>query len=325
MTFVARLALIVVLRNSQRMWMRFAVAALALGACTPRVAETADVCAAIAPFLNERDGMVWIPGGVVAMGEGAGHPEETPGYTAQVDGFWLDRHEVTNAQFAAFVEETGYVTEAERQPPEKGGPGSAVFGASAWSYVSGASWRHPLGPGSRYDAAHPVVHVTYADASAYAEWAGRVLPTEVQYEHAARLGGDVAVSGGEDAPHYRANTWQGVFPFRNSAEDGFLRTAPAACFEADTLGLHDILGNVWEWTSTPYYPTHQPTAAMRAQFPNGLNEADPQIGLRVIKGGSFLCAPNFCARYTPSARQPQEADLGASHIGFRTALVAPGP
>ena len=118
---------------------------------------------------------------------------------------------------------------------------------------------------------------------------------------------------------------QGVFPFRNTSEDGFLRTAPVGCFDADALGLVDILGNVWEWTSTPYYPTQRPSAGMRAQFPNGFNQDNPQLGTRVIKGGSFLCAPNFCARYTPSARQPQEADLGTSHIGFRTVLMAPGP
>ena len=298
----------------------------ALASCAPRSVDGSRVCAGVTQWANERGGMVWIPGGDVEMGGGAGHPEETPAYTANVEGFWLDRHEVTNAQFAAFVGATGYVTEAERQPAEKGGPGSAVFGASAWSYVSGADWRHPLGPGSSNEPTHPVVHVTYADASAYADWAGRVLPTEEQYEHAARLGGDVAVSAGEGgAARYGANTWQGVFPFRNTSEDGFLRTAPAGCFEADALGLHDILGNVWEWTSTPYYPTHQPSAAMRAQFPNGVNEADPALGVRAIKGGSFLCAPNFFARYTPSARQPQEADLGTSHIGFRTALIAPGP
>ncbi len=298
---------------------------LVLGACAPRAVDTAVACAAIAPFAHERDGMVWIPGGAVAMGEGAAHPEETPGYTVNVEGFWLDRHEVTNEQFAAFVTATGYVTEAERQPPEKGGPGSAVFGASSWSYVSDANWRQPLGPGSANEANHPVVHVTYADASAYARWAGRVLPTEEQYEHAARLGGDVAIVRENGAVRYDANTWQGVFPFNNTSEDGFLRTAPVGCYEADRLGLHDILGNVWEWTSTPYYPTHQPSAGMRARFPSGLNGSDPQIGVRVIKGGSFLCAPNFCARYTPSARQPQEADLGSSHIGFRTALIAPGP
>lgn len=306
----------------------FAAAAV-LAACGPRAAqlvEAATECPALAPFAGERDGMVWVPGGVVTIGEGAGHPEETPSYTTEVEGFWLDRHEVTNAQFAAFVEATGYVTEAERQPPEKGGPGSAVFGASSWSYVSGANWRQPTGPGSRNEAQHPVVHVSYADASAYARWAGRVLPTEVQYEHAARLGGDVAVARSENGqPHYRANTWQGVFPFRNTSEDGFLRTAPVGCFDADALGLVDILGNVWEWTSTPYYPTQRPSAGMRAQFPNGFNQDNPQLGTRVIKGGSFLCAPNFCARYTPSARQPQEADLGTSHIGFRTALMAPGP
>lgn len=306
-----------------------AAVVLALAACGPQAVEDAQhgaVCAALAPIEGERDGMVWIPAGRVVIGEGAGHPEETPSYAANVDGFWLDRHEVTNAQFAAFVEATGYVTEAERQPPEKGGPGSAVFGASSWSYVSGADWRHPLGPGSANEPTHPVVHVSYADASAYARWAGRILPTEEQYEHAARAGGDVAVARGEGGQaEYRANTWQGVFPFRNTRADGFPRTAPAGCFGADRLGLSDILGNVWEWTATPYYPTHRPPADMRARYPNGFNESDPGLGARVIKGGSFLCADNFCARYTPSARQPQESDLGASHIGFRTALIAPGP
>ncbi len=312
---------------------RIVSAALAAGAlmqasaCAPALPEAAQ-CVGMAPVAGERDGMVWIPGGAVTMGESPGHPEERPNYQAQVAGFWLDRHEVTNAQFAAFVQATGYVTEAERQPPEKGGPGSAVFTNSGWAYVGGASWRRPYGPGSGIEGLedHPVVHVTYADASAYAQWAGRVLPTEEQYEYAARLGRDSAfAAGAQGRARYRANTWQGVFPFRNSGEDGFLGTAPAACFEADELGLHDILGNVWEWTSTPYYPRHQPPADLVARFPDGLNPTDASTGARVIKGGSYLCADNFCARYTPSARQPQEPDLGASHIGFRTALNAPGP
>lgn len=303
----------------------------ALAACAPAAVEreAAASCAAIAPIAGERDGMVWIPAGDVVIGEGAGHPEEEPNYRTHVDGFWLDRHEVTNAQFAAFVAATNYVTEAERAPPEQGGPGSAVFSANGgvWSYVSGANWRHPRGPGSSIDGLeqHPVVHVSYADAQEYARWAGRVLPTEEQYEHAARAGHAAAFARDENgAVRYRANTWQGVFPFRNSGEDGYRGTAPIGCFGADDLGLVDILGNVWEWTQTPYYPTHEPPREMRARYPNGVAD-NPRTGARVIKGGSYLCADNFCARYTPSARQPQEADLGTSHIGFRTALIAPGP
>lgn len=307
------------------------LAGLALAACSGTETNAMRRCAAITPIAGEREGMVWVPGGVVRIGEGAAHPEENPAYDTELPGFWIDRHEVTNAQFAAFVEATSYVTEAERQPPAKGGPGSAVFAAGGrpgWAYVQGAHWREPFGPGSSIEGmdTHPVVHVSFADASAYAAWVGRDLPTEEQYEQAVRLGGDEAIGSDADGrPQYRANTWQGIFPLRNTGEDGFSSTAPVGCFEADALGLYDALGNVWEWTRTPYYPQHQAPAAMREAFPNGLNQASPDVGVRVIKGGSFLCAPNFCARYTPSARQPQEADLGSSHIGFRTVLNVPGP
>lgn len=299
-----------------------------LSACGVQRAGAENACVADLTALSDRDGLVWVAGGQVTIGENPGHAEERPNYVAEVEGFWIDRHEVTNAQFAAFVEATGYVTEAERQPPEKGGPGSAVFENSGWSYRSGASWRHPYGLGSNIEGLedHPVVHVSFADATAYARWAGRTLPTEVQYEYAARLGRASAfATGAEGRARYRANTWQGVFPFRNSGEDGFITTSPVGCFGANELGLTDILGNVWEWTLTPYYPTHRPSSDMLQRFPNGYSPGDPGAGARVIKGGSYLCADNFCARYTPSARQPQEVDLGASHIGFRTVLNAPGP
>ena len=253
-------------------------------------------------------GMVWVPPGTFEMG-GDVYPEEGPRRTVSVDGFWMDRTEVTNADFAAFVKATNYVTVAERET----NPGAAVFvmpsgnadlstAASWWSYVKGANWKHPGGPDTSIDDrdAFPVTALAYEDVAAYAKWKGRDLPTEAQWEWAARAGKPETT----DQPK-EANTWQGVFPLINTGEDGFEGVAPVGCFKPNAYGLHDMMGNVWEWTSDAY----------DAQTPRA----------RVIKGGSYLCAPNYCLRYRPAARQRQEEDLGTTHLGFRTVLNAPGP
>ena len=255
-------------------------------------------------------GFVTLPGGAFEMGSDDLYPEERPMRRAETSGFAIRTTEVTNREFAAFVEATGYVTVAERPAPETGAPGSAVFIApernepvrpmSWWHWVEGADWRAPEGPGSDIESRmdHPVVQMAYEDAAAYAEWEGSRLPTEEEWEYAASAGGTVS-----DTP-YRpslrglvpiANTWQGVFPLFNSDEDGFVRTAPVGCFEPNEFALFDMIGNVWEWTAGP--------------------TAD---GRGTIKGGSFLCAPNYCMRYRPAAREAQETGLGTNHIGFRT-------
>ena len=250
-------------------------------------------------------GMVWIPGGTFEMGDTV-YPEEGPPRTVTVAGFWMDRTEVTNSDFAAFVAATHYVTAAERP----GKAGAAVFvmpsgnadlstAASWWRYVEGANWKHPGGPETSIEGRDqfPVVALTYEDIEAYAKWKGRKLPSEAQWEWAAR-------AGAQHAPDHEqpkdANTWQGVFPLINTAEDGFAGLAPVGCFKANAYGLHDMIGNVWEWTSNVY------------------DDQTPKA--RVIKGGSYLCAANYCMRYRAGARQRQEEDLGTSHVGFRTVL-----
>ena len=250
-----------------------------------------------------------IPTGSYIKGESPLYPEETPTLQIQVEGFSLLAHEVTNNQFAAFVKSTGYITDAERSA-QKGSPGagSAVFtmpnkgnnSVGRWELVSGASWKTPLGAGSTIEGKgkYPVVHISHGDAMAYASWAGGRLPTEIEWEYAATLGlanpnnpksNAYDVSG---SPH--ANTWQGIFPVIDQASDGFSGSSPVGCFGPDRIGLHDMIGNVWEWTDTPYgSQTH------------------------TIKGGSYLCSDNFCVRYRPAARQPQETNFSSNHIGFR--------
>ena len=261
-------------------------------------------------------GMVRIAGGSFVPGSTQGYPEERPAGAVEVAPFWIDRTEVTNAQFEAFVKATGYVTEAEQRG------GAAVFHVPTqaeleardyawWSELPGASYRHPEGKDSDLAgrAQQPVVHVTYRDATAYARWLGRRLPTEAEWELAARAGRDDA--GLHKAPRSEdgrptANFWQGDFPTTNTREDGFLTQAPVGCFPENPFGLHDMLGNVWEWTSSPYRPHDARDVPDRPDAP------------RVIKGGSYLCAPSFCARYRVSARHAQEADVATMHIGFRT-------
>jgi formylglycine-generating enzyme required for sulfatase activity len=258
--------------------------------------------------------MVWIAGGSFVMGDDPHYPEEGPPQTVTVKGFWIDTHEVTNAEFAAFVKATGYKTVAERDPPklpdappEMLVPGSAVFNTPSdsdprwWRWVPGAQWRHPSGQkesivGRDND---PVVQIAYQDAEAYAQWMGKALPSEAQWEYAAR-GGDAAVPEPVDAKgRPQANYYQGVFPIKNLNTDGYGGRAPVGCFKPNRFGLYDMIGNVWEWTSA---------SGMRPDASEPVN---------VIKGGSYLCAANYCARYRPAARQFQERGLGTDHIGFR--------
>jgi formylglycine-generating enzyme len=298
--------------------------------------------------------MVWVPGGEFLMGSDRHYPEEAPAHRVAVDGFWIDPFEVTNRQFADFVRESGYVTVAERAPDPADYPGavrdllvrgSTVFVApdgpvdlrdpyAWWRYVPGADWRHPQGPGSsiRHRARHPVVHLALQDVEAYLAWAGAELPTEVEWEFAARGGLDGAeyVWGAEFTPagRYMANTWQGAFPFVNERLDGFQWTSPVGSFPANGHGLYDMAGNVWEWTADWYRARHRVGSACCAGGgPGGSGPEqsyDPddlaggiRIPRRVIKGGSHLCAPDYCRRYRPAARLPQAVDTGTSHLGFR--------
>jgi formylglycine-generating enzyme required for sulfatase activity len=292
-------------------------------------------------------GMVWVPAGTLALGDTV-YAEELPLRQVEVAGFWLDRTEVTNDEFAAFVKASGYVTVAERAvdaaahpelPPEMRKPGAVVFISPTqlsgqgsptqwWRYVPGANWRHPGGPDTSIEGrgAFAVVHVTIEDAQAYARWKGRTLPSEAQWEWAARGAKNQALP--DHAQPTQANTWQGLFPVANSADDGFVGLAPVGCFAPNALGLFDMIGNAWELTRDAYTPSHAVLVG-QAEIDPPPSSARPAgaspVGQHVIKGGSFLCAPNYCMRYRAGARQAQDDDLAVSHLGFRTALVAPGP
>jgi sulfatase modifying factor 1 len=306
-----------------------------------------------AAVLDHED-MVYVYPATFAMGSAAHYPEEAPVRRVAVDGFWIDRHQVTNRRFARFARETGHVTVAERPldpaafpdaPPENLAPGSMVFTGTQgpvdlrhigqwWAWTPGASWRHPQGPGSaltgRMD--HPVVHVAHEDAAAYATWAGKALPTEAQWERAARGGLDGATYVWGDAPEGQgqqlANYWHGDFPWR--AQAGYGTTAAVGSYQPNAYGLFDMAGNVWEWTDDWYAPRHPDApepehACCLPRNPRGgdreasLDPAQPQFAVprKVVKGGSFLCADSYCLRYRPAARRPQMIDTGMSHVGFR--------
>lgn len=273
---------------------------------------------------DRKAGMVRVAAAEAELGSDRGYADERPVLRERVGSFWIDATEVSNAQFAAFVAATGYVTDAERQG------GGAVFASPAtdaaaspsswWKYQAGADWRHPEGPASGIEgrANHPVVQVTRADAMAYARWLGRDLPAEAEWEAAAKAGlgnpeADLAV-GNAEAP--RANFWQGNFPYTDDARDHYAGRAPVGCYAANAYGLHDAIGNVWEWTRDEYTGPRQPHGHGDAALARPASDA----AVAVIKGGSYLCAANFCVRYRASARHPQEADLPTSHVGFRTVL-----
>jgi formylglycine-generating enzyme len=294
--------------------------------------------------------MVRLAGGTFRMGSDRFYPEERPEHSETVGAFWIDVHEVTNDAFRQFVDDTGYCTLAERPldpqqypgaAPEALVPGSMVFHQTAktvanlddwtqwWRYVHGAQWRHPEGPGSSIAARgdHPVVHIAYEDALAYAEWAGKSLPTEAEWEFAARGGldgaifswGDTMFPGGK----VMANTWLGEFPWLNLR--GSTRTLPVGSFPPNGYGLHDMAGNVWEWTSDWYAASHAGVRSCcsverpRPTMEGSYDRRQPSIRIprRVLKGGSHLCAPNYCLRFRPAARSPQMVDTGMSHLGFR--------
>lgn len=317
------------------------------------------------PAVTEADtrrltGMIWIPGGVAVMGNDSGNPDEQPPHPIAMDGFWMDTTEVTNAQFKEFVDATGYVTLPERKPElrsiEKGSPlanvsildelnvpgsicslqlGGAddidpVKGAySWWQYLPGANWMHPEGPDSNIDDRmdHPVVHVTWPDAVAYCEWAGKSLPTEAQWEYAARGGhdGQFFPWGNERNPgeEWLHNIWQGTFPLKNTADDGFRVTSPVKSFPPNDFGLYDTSGNVWEWCADYYQPEYYAVSPLRNP-PGPHSSFDPQepgIIKRVQRGGSFMCSEQYCIGYRNSARMKGEEDTGAFHTGFRCVVT----
>jgi sulfatase modifying factor 1 len=306
-------------------------------------------------------GMVWIPGGTFTMGskDDSSRLNEGPPHTVRIDGFWIDQNTVTNADFERFVKATRYVTTAEKVPSweeiRKQLPsgtskpadlqleaGSMVFTPSAgpvdrsdmrnfWRWVPGANWRHPEGPGSSIADRmnHPVVQVSWFDATAYAKWAGKRLPTEAEWEFAARGGleqrkfpwGDTDTVGGK----FMANTWQGDFPYRNTGADGFVGTAPVRSFPANGYGLYDMVGNVWQWCNDWYRPdayvqrSSEPSCHNPGGPDSSWNPHNPRQEQRVTKGGSFICHSSYCESYRPSARRGTPPDTGMSHIGFRCA------
>jgi formylglycine-generating enzyme len=303
---------------------------------------------------RQHAGMIFVPGGTFRMGSDKHYPEEAPVHRVTVDGFWMDRTPVTNRQFREFVEATGYVTQAEIAPDPKDYPGalphmlkagSLVFSppdrpvdlrnfADWWSFKFSANWRRPYGKGSSIRGLdeHPVVQMAYRDAEAYAAWAGKQLPAEAEWEYAARGGLDQAEFAWGDAltpdGRHMANIWQGEFPRENLASDGYARTSPVEVFPPNNFGLSDMIGNVWEWTADWYSAGHAgeaPKACCIPENPRGGPEADscdprqPQIRIprKVVKGGSHLCAPNYCRRYRPAARHAQPVDTSMSHVGFR--------
>lgn len=280
------------------------------------------------------------------MGSNAVYAEEGPERETSVDGFWIDPHEVTNRQFAEFVEATGYVTVAEKRvdpdqfgvpvgqiPPFMLEPGSAVFTPPErgsdnfndwWTYVPGANWSKPYGPdGPDAMLTEPVVHLAWEDMQAYARWKGGRIPTEAEWEFAASAGAEKYT---EQPASDAANSWQGVFPVVNDESDGFKDVAPVGCYKPNAFGLYDMVGNVWEVTADYFRPGHDPTATANPRGPSenaAYDPANPAGPSRVMKGGSYLCAPNYCQRYRPESRQGRDPGLGASNVGFRLAYDNP--
>ena len=306
--------------------------------------------------------MIRIPGGSFHMGSNDHYPEEAPVHRVVVDGFWIDRTPVTNRQFKQFVRATGHITTAEVAPAPADYPGALphmIYAGSLvftpprhavdlrdwsqwWTFMKGADWRHPYGPKSNINVLdhHPVVHVSYSDAFAYAQWVGKDLPTEAEWEFAARGGldgaefawGDAFAPGGAQM----ANTWQGDFPVQNLNRDGYERTSPVTAFPPNGYGVCDLIGNVWEWTSDWWSVHHEadvPKACCIPENPRGGREErsyDPcqpniKIPRKVLKGGSHLCAPNYCRRYRPAARHAEPVDTSTSHVGFRCVVRSPAP
>ena len=311
-----------------------------------RLAEAADPLLRNRPDPDDTTGMVYLPGGTFRMGAAEGNPDEQPVHDVTLDGFWIDTTEVTNEQFARFVEATGYVTVAERTPrpedyptvpPSELAAGSIVFTPPPgedvplnnhlvwWQYVKGADWRHPEGPDSNLQGRekHPVVHVAHEDAEAYAKWAGKRLPTEAEWEYAARggLAGQTFVWGSEFLPNnqWRANIWQGKFPSQNTKEDGYVATAPVGSFPANGFGLYDISGNVWEWCADWYHPQYYQVSPVRNPQgpPAGYDPNEPGVKKRVQRGGSYLCSDVYCTAYRPYRRGKGAIDTGTNHLGFR--------
>jgi formylglycine-generating enzyme len=308
----------------------------------------------LASEITGHAGMIWISGGTFRMGSDSHYPEEAPAHRGTLDSFWIDRAPVTNREFRNFVSATGYVTFAEIAPDPNDYPGalphmlragSLVFSPSKhavttpdwdqwWTFRFGANWKRPHGPRSSISGLHdhPVVHIAYKDALAYAKWVGKDLPTEAEWEFAARGGlddaefawGDEFTPGGKQM----ANTWQGAFPGENLRFDGYDRTSPVTAFPPNGYGVNDMIGNVWEWTTDWYSARHEADASKACCIPanprGGGEHAsyDPclpniMIPRKVLKGGSHLCAPNYCRRYRPAARHPEPVDTSASHVGFR--------
>ena len=318
-----------------------AIAAIALVLFTTSFSFNSQ---ALAENLTCPDNMAAITGGTFRMGSDEFYKEEKSVNQVKVSDFCIDRQEVTNAQFAKFVTETGYKTVAERPlsvdefpslKPEERKPGSLVFlppetgiteveQLSWWHWVKGADWQHPQGPNSSIVGKenHPVVQIAFEDAENYAKWAGKSLPTEAQWEYAARGGlSKMTYSWGNQYSAKKANTWQGAFPFFNTEEDGFLGTAKVGSFPANGYGLYDMTGNVWEWTKDWYQVSHEnksgKTDPLVANQSDSLDPREPGVAKHVIKGGSYLCAKNYCSRYRPAAREAEEPNTGTSHIGFR--------
>ena len=333
--------------------MRFAfvlLGALALLACEDAKEEAAAAPAPLPTsaldFAAEKtcetpaDTPVYVKGGSFVMGSSAVYPEDGPERETTVAGFWIDPHEVTNRQFAEFVEATGYVTVAEKPvdpdafgvpveqiPPFMLEPGSAVFTPPArysrnyndwWEYVPGANWKRPYGPeGPGPQPDEPVVHLAWEDMQAYARWQGGRIPTEAEWEYAASAG---AKNYTEQPSPDLANSWQGVFPVQNDASDGFKGIAPVGCFQPNAFGLYDMVGNVWEVTSDLYRAGHDRDDRDNPRGPSensAYDPGNPGFTSRVMKGGSYLCAPNYCQRYRPESRHGDDPGLGSSNVGFR--------